>query len=88
MFWPVAGTRSALNPEVVLLCGDAQLARNAIGNLIGMGQVATIEGGKRKEPAPGYRFEFSNTHEYAMQVGTNVAWLDSAPMAGSGTMAA
>ncbi|MCA3784841.1 hypothetical protein [Burkholderia sp.] len=68
--------------------GDAQLARNAIGNLIGMGQVATIEGGKRKEPAPGYRFEFSNTHEYAMQVGTNVAWLDSAPMAGSGTMAA
>lgn len=53
-----------------------------------MGQVATIEGGKRKEPAPGYRFEFSNTHEYAMQVGTNVAWLDSAPMAGSGTMAA
>ncbi|KVG68074.1 hypothetical protein WS80_04405 [Burkholderia pseudomultivorans] len=68
--------------------GDAQLARNEIGGLIGMSQIAMIESGKRDEPAPGYRFAFSDTHEYAMQVGTSIAWLDSTPTAGGGTMAA
>ncbi|WP_269504302.1 hypothetical protein [Burkholderia sp. IMCC1007] len=67
---------------------DATLARNTIGGFIGMDQVAMIERSKRDEPAPGYRFAFSNTHDYAMQVGTSVAWLDAAPTAGGGTMSA
>ncbi|VWC45250.1 hypothetical protein BLA13014_07221 [Burkholderia aenigmatica] len=68
--------------------GDAQLARHTIGGFIGMGQVVTIERHQRDEPAPGYRFAFSDTHEPAMPVGTSAAWLDSTPTAGSGTMAA
>jgi len=67
---------------------DTQLARNTIGRFIGMGQVVVIESHKRDEPVPGCRFAFSDTHELAMQVGASVAWLDSTPTAGSGTMAA
>jgi hypothetical protein len=67
---------------------EAQLARNDIGQFIGMDQVAMIEGRLRDEPAPGFAFAFNDSPAYMMQQGTNVAWLHPATTAGDGSQLA
>jgi hypothetical protein len=56
--------------------GSADLARNSIGGVIGMDQLEMIEARVRDDPAPGFAFAFNDSPAYAMQDGTNVAWLD------------
>ncbi|CAD6533505.1 MULTISPECIES: hypothetical protein [Paraburkholderia] len=68
--------------------GDAQFARAEIGRFIGMDQLAMLESQPRDAPAPGFRFAFNDTPRYAMQEGTNVAWLDPTRTAGTDTQIA
>ena len=72
--------------------GDAQMARAGISSFIGTQQLAMIESRVRSDPAPGYEFAFNDSAVYAMQEGTNVAWLDpkttGSPGGGNGTMLA
>jgi hypothetical protein len=68
--------------------GDAAYARTEIGKFIGMDQLAMLEDRPRDAPAPGFRFAFNDTPAYAMQEGTNVAWLNPTQTAGSDTQMA
>jgi len=68
--------------------GNAGLARNDIGQIVGMDTLAMIESRLRDEPAPGFAFAFNDTPTYMMQQGTNVAWMDPKTIAGDGSQLA
>jgi ribosomal protein L32 len=68
--------------------GNAQVARNEIGQVVGTSQLAMVESRMRVDPAPGFGFVFNDSAAYQMQQGTALAWMDPKTTAGDGSQMA